>query len=141
MAENKTKETDADVDAFLAGVDHAKRREDAIAMKAIMERLTGYNAKMWGASIVGFGSYDYVYDSGHGGTFMLTGFSPRKTALTIYIMPGFSRAEELMAKLGKFKTGKSCLYINKLEDIDLTVLEELITDSVAFLKDKYGVID
>jgi hypothetical protein len=141
MAENKTKETDADVDAFLAGVDHTKRQEDAIAMKAIMERLTGYTAKMWGASIVGFGSYDYVYESGHGGTFMLTGFSPRKTALTVYIMPGFSRAAELMAKLGKFKTGKSCLYINKLEDIDLTVLEELITDSVAFMKEKYGVVD
>jgi hypothetical protein len=72
---------------------------------------------------------------------MLTGFSPRKTALTVYIMPGFSRAAELMAKLGKFKTGKSCLYINKLEDIDLTVLEELITDSVAFMKEKYGVVD
>lgn len=141
MAENKTKETEASVDAFLAGVEHTKRREDALVVKDMMQRLTGYEPKMWGSSIVGFGSYDYVYDSGRSGTFMLTGFSPRKTALTLYIMPGFARAEALMSKLGKYKTGKSCLYINKLEDIDMSVLEELIVDSVAFMKEKYQVAD
>lgn len=141
MAENKTRETDASVDAFLTDVEHNKRREDALVMKEVMQQLTGYEPKMWGSSIVGFGSYDYVYESGHSGTFMLTGFSPRKTALTLYIMPGFSRADSLMAKLGKYKTGKSCLYINKLEDIDMSVLEELITDSVAYMKEKYQVTD
>ena len=94
---------------------------------------------MWGPSIVGYGEYHYKYDSGREGDFLITGFSPRKQALTVYIMPGFSQYDDLMTKLGKYKTGRSCLYINKLEDIDLKVLETLIKKSAAYMKKKYGV--
>lgn len=94
---------------------------------------------MWGPSIVGFGEYHYKYESGREGDFLITGFSPRKSALTIYIMPGFARYEALMAKLGKHRTGKSCLYINRLDDVDLSVLEELVTRSVEYMTEKYGV--
>lgn len=93
---------------------------------------------MWGPSIVGFGEYHYRYESGREGDFLITGFSPRKNALTIYIMPGFARYDALMARLGKFKTGRSCLYINKLDDVDLSVLEELIASSVQYMVGKYG---
>lgn len=137
MAELKTKENDASVDEFLASVEHTKRREDAFKIKETMERLTGCAPKMWGSSIVGFGAYDYTYKSGHSGRWAMTGFSPRKTALTVYIMPGFSKYDALMAKLGKYKTGKSCLYINKLEDIDQAVLEELISLSFERMKEIY----
>lgn len=94
---------------------------------------------MWGPSIVGFGEYHYKYESGREGDFLITGFSPRKSALTIYIMPGFARYEALMDKLGKHRTGKSCLYINRLDDVDLSVLEELVTRSVEYMTEKYGV--
>lgn len=94
---------------------------------------------MWGPSIVGFGEYRYKYESGREGDFLITGFSPRKSALTIYIMPGFARYEALMDKLGKHRTGKSCLYINRLDDVDLSVLEELVTCSVEYMTEKYGV--
>lgn len=94
---------------------------------------------MWGPSIVGFGEYHYKYESGREGDFLITGFSPRKSALTIYIMPGFTRYEALMEKLGKHRTGKSCLYINRLDDVDLSVLEELVTRSVEYMTEKYGV--
>ena len=93
---------------------------------------------MWGPSIVGFGEYHYRYESGREGDFLITGFSPRKKALTIYIMPGFARYDALMARLGKFKTGRSCLYINKLDDVDLSVLEELIASSVQYMVGKHG---
>ena len=135
---NKTRETDASVDAFLEAVDHDRRRQDARAVRAMMTRITGWEPKMWGASIVGFGQYHYHYESGREGDFLITGFSPRKKALTIYIMPGFKRHDALMAKLGKFKIGKSCLYINKLEDVELSVLEELVRLSVEYMVDKYG---
>lgn len=137
MAENKTQENAKSVDEFLAGVEHKKRREDSLVIKEIMERLTGQPAKMWGASIVGFGAYDYKYDSGRSGRHLMTGFSPRKTALTLYIMPGFSKHGALMQKLGKFKTGKSCLYINKLEDVDMAVLEQLILLGFEYMREKY----
>ena len=94
---------------------------------------------MWGTSIVGFGEYHYKYESGREGDFLITGFSPRKSAFTIYIMPGFARYEALMDKLGKHRTGKSCLYINRLDDVDLSVLEELVTRSVEYMTEKYGV--
>lgn len=129
MAENKTKATKASVSAFLKSVEHPKRREDAQAIKKLMDKITGWTAKMWGPSIVGYGEYHYKYDSGREGDFLITGFSPRKQALTVYIMPGFSQYDDLMTKLGKYKTGRSCLYINKLEDIDLKVLETLIKKS------------
>ncbi|MGI9384131.1 MAG: DUF1801 domain-containing protein [Methyloligellaceae bacterium] len=138
MAELKTRATDASVEAFLDGIDHDRKRRDACVINDMMRRITGYEPKMWGPSIVGFGSYHYKYESGREGDYLLTGFSPRKSALTIYIMPGFSQYHDLMGKLGKHKTGKSCLYVNKLDDIDLATLEELIQLSVDFMKQKYG---
>ena len=139
MAENKTKETRASVAAFLNAVDDPRKRADARRIAAMMRRATGNNAKMWGSSLVGYGKYHYKYDSGREGDFMLTGFSPRKQNLTIYIMPGFDEFPALMNKLGKYKTGKSCLYINKLEDVDEKVLEQLITRSVNVMRKRYNV--
>ena len=136
--QNKTRQNNSSVDAFVGAVDHQRRREDAQTVKAMMERVTAWEPRMWGASIVGFGEYHYKYESGREGDFLITGFSPRKKALTIYIMPGFRRYDALMGKLGKFKTGKSCLYINKLDDVDLSVLEELIRLSVEYMVEKYG---
>ncbi len=104
-----------------------------------MDKVTGWKAKMWGPSIVGYGKYHYKYDSGREGDSLITGFSPRKQALTVYIMPGFSEYGDLLTKLGKCKTSRSCLYINKLEDVDLKVLEKLIRKSVAYMKKKYKV--
>jgi hypothetical protein len=138
MAELKTKPTSASVTAFLKAIDNPARADDARTIKALMERLTGEKPKMWGPSIVGFGNYHYKYDSGHEGDFFITGFSPRKKALTLYIMPGFGRYDGLMARLGKYKTGKSCLYINKLSDVDMAVLEELIASSYAWMRENYG---
>ena len=139
MAENKTKETRASVATFLNAVDDPRKRADAKKVAAMMRRATGENAKMWGSSLIGYGKYHYKYDSGREGDFMLTGFSPRKQNLTIYIMPGFDEFDALMKKLGKFKTGKSCLYINKLDDVDEKVLEQLITRSVKVMRKRYSV--
>lgn len=135
--ENKTTETEASVDDFLNSVADEKKRADCFEVKAMMERLTGMPAKMWGPAIIGFGSYHYKYDSGREGDFLKIGFSPRAQNLTLYIMPGFGKYEELMEKLGKYKTGKSCLYLKKLEDVDKAVLEELIHESYTYMSDKY----
>ena len=137
MAENKTKPTKAGVTAFLNSVEDRQKRADCRKVAAMMRRATGKRAKMWGSSIVGFGTYHYKYDSGREGDFILTGFSPRKQALTVYIMPGFSRYDALLKKLGKYKTGKSCLYIKRLADVDERVLEKLIGRSVKDMRDKY----
>lgn len=139
MAEMKTTKNNTSVPAFLKAVENPKRREDAQIIKKLMDKITGWKAKMWGPSIVGYGQYHYKYDSGREGDFFITGFSPRKQALTVYIMPGFSNYDGLMAKLGKHKTGRSCLYINKLEDVDMKVLETLIRKSIAYMKKKYDV--
>jgi len=136
VAELKTKKNNASVAKFLDSVKDAKRRADCDTVLALMKRATKSEPKMWGSSIVGFGSYRYKYESGREGDWFLTGFSPRKQNLTLYIMSGFERYDGLMKKLGKFKTGKSCLYINKLDDIDMNVLKELITESVAHMKKK-----
>lgn len=138
MAARKTQETDASVEAFLDGIAHDRRRRDSVVVHEIMRRVTGCEPRMWGPSIVGFGRYHYKYDSGREGDLFLTGFSPRKQALTVYIMPGFREYEDLMAGLGKHKTGRSCLYINKLDDVDLATLETLIRLSVTFMRQKYG---
>ena len=138
MAEVKTKARRASVRKFLESVDNAKRREDSFAVLEIMKQITGEEPKMWGPSIVGFGTYHYKYASGREGDWMVTGFSPRKQALTLYIMAGFSRYDELMSKLGKYKTGKSCLYINKLEDVHLPTLKRLIRESVKHMKKTYS---
>ena len=134
MAENKTQRNDGDVMAYLESVQNNRRREDSLVVLKIMEEVTGEPAEMWGASIVGFGSYHYKYESGREGDFMISGFAPRKQALTLYIMGGFERHEELLAKLGKHRTGSSCLYINKLADVDLDILREIISESVAHMR-------
>lgn len=123
--------------AFLDAVDDEKKRQDALAILALMKEVTGEPPKMWGSGIVGFGNYHYKYDSGREGDWFVTGFSPRKQNLTLYIMAGFSRYEELMARLGRFKTGKSCLYIKRLEDVDRSVLKELVEESCRYMKEQY----
>jgi len=141
MSELKTKQNDASVTKFLHGIDHAKRQTDARAVCDLMAQLTGWKAKMWGKSIIGFGAYEYCYESGRSGRWMMVGLSPRKTSLSVYIMPGFAGFPDLMKKLGKYKTGKSCLYINKLEDVDQSVLEELIVKSIDVMKERYSWTD
>ena len=130
MAELKTKRNDQSVEDFLNSVEDKKKREDSFTILKLMKEVTGTEPHMWGGSIVGFGSYHYKYESGREGDWFLTGFSPRKQNLTLYIMSGFRRYDELMKKLGKYKTGKSCLYIKKLEDIDINILKELVAQSV-----------
>jgi len=137
MAELKTKATNAGVDAFLDTVEPAQRREDAQTLRTMMERISGEPATMWGPSMVGFGRYRYRYDSGHEGNAMRVGFSPRKAALVIYIMGGFPRHADLMARLGKYTTGKSCLYVKKLSDVDVGVLESLVEESLEYMKATY----
>ena len=137
MAGNKTKPTKKSVTAFIGSIEGAERRRDVKKVAAMMREATGSRARMWGASIVGFGEYHYRYDSGREGDFMITGFSPRKQALVVYIIPGFAPFAPLMTKLGKYKTGKSCLYIRRLAEVDETVLRKLIAASVKHMRKKY----
>ena len=134
MAETKTKPTDVSVDAFLDAVPHPMRRADGKAVRAMMERITGQSATMWGPSIVGFGTYHYRYASGHEGDMCRVGFSPRSANLVLYV-GGFADYDALLAKLGKYKRSKACLYVNKLADVDLAVLEEIIRRSYAATED------
>ena len=134
MAEIKTKPTDVSVDAFLDGVERPTRRADGKAVRAMMERVTGEPAVMWGPSIVGFGSYHYRYASGHEGDMCCVGFSPRAANLVLYV-GGFAGYEALLAKLGKHKRSKACLYLNTLADVDPAVLEEITRRSYAASKD------
>lgn len=134
MAENKTQRNDGDVRAYLDSVENKRRREDALVLLNMFGEITGEPAEMWGTSIVGFGSYHTKYASGREGDWPLTGFAPRKASLSLYIMPGFEQYENLLARLGKHKIGRSCLYINKLADVDLDVLQELISASVAHMR-------
>ena len=137
MSELKTKQNDASVEAFLGAVDNDRRREDSFTVLELMKRITGEAPRMWGAAIVGFGSYSYRYASGRSGEWPRIGFSPRKQSLTVYVMPGFGGYDELLSRLGKHRTGKSCLYVNKLADIDMGVLEELIKASLATMSERY----
>lgn len=137
MAEAKTKPTAVSVDKFIAAIPDAGQREDSERLRSMMERVTGEKAVMWGSSIVGFGKYHYEYDSGHSGDSCLVGFSPRKQKLSIYLMPGFDGREAVLAKLGKHKTAKACLYVKKLADVDESVLEQLIKSSVTYLRGRY----
>jgi hypothetical protein len=131
VAELKTRENDASVDAFLATVADPVRRQECATVRAMMERLTGEPARMWGPSIVGFGRYTYRSPAtGREGVWMRTGFSPRKGALTLYMMSGFAPLADLMAKLGRFTTGSSCLYLKRLSDVDLKVLEQAVKRSL-----------
>jgi hypothetical protein len=134
MAETKTKPTDVSVDAFLDGIAHPVRRADGKAVRAMMERVTGEPAVMWGPSIVGFGSYHYRYASGHEGDMCRVGFSPRSANLVLYV-GGFPEYEALLARLGKHKRSKACLYLNKLADVDPAVLEEIAWRTYAATED------
>lgn len=125
----KTTKNEQNVEAFLNSVEHDTRREDSFELLKMMQDITGEEPKMWGDTIVGFGEYHYKYESGREGDMLQIGFSPRKQSMTVYIMPGFEAYEKLLDKLGKHKTGKACLYINKLADVDREVLKKLIRAS------------
>jgi hypothetical protein len=137
VAELKTRPTKVSIDTFLERIADEARRGDCRTLVRLMKRATGERPTMWGPSMVGFGSYHYRYASGHEGDCFLAGFAPRKRELTLYIMSGFDRYNALMARLGKFRTGKACLYVKRLDDIDLAVLEELVSASVKHLKQWY----
>jgi hypothetical protein len=139
MAEAKTKPTRISVKTFISEVDHEGRREDATALVGMFEAITGWKATMWGPSIIGFGRYDYTYDSGHSGSAPVTGFSPRKANMVLYVLPGLASFPDDLARLGKHKIGKSCLYIGRLESVDAKVLEGLIRKGVAVMKDRWPV--
>jgi hypothetical protein len=137
MYELKTKENDASVIEFIESVESPKKKEDAYKLLDIFTETSGYPAKMWGTSIIGFGSYHYKYASGHEGDAPLVGFSPRKAKISLYFATGDTKREELLEKFGKHTTGKACVYINKIADIDIDVLKELIAQSITFLQEMY----
>ena len=138
MAEAKTKPTEKTVDSFIATVEDDKVRADCYTIINLMEKVTGEKPKMWGPAIVGFGKYTYKYESGRSGEICMTGFSPRKANITLYVLAGFPGQAELLDKLGKHTSGKGCLYIKKLGDVNIDVLESLIKESIKFLKEKYS---
>jgi hypothetical protein len=138
MAELKTKKNDQSVEKFLNTVADPSKREDCFEIMRLMQEVTQEEPKMWGDSIVGFGDYHYKYKSGREGDWFQIGFSPRKRNITLYIMSGFNKYEEILGKLGKHKTGKSCLYINKLSEVNKEILTQLATESVQFVKEYYS---
>lgn len=139
MSGAKTQPADQTVDAFLASVEPDQKREEARTLDALFRRVTGWNPVMWGPGMIGYGRYHYRYDTGREGDFLATGFSPRKAKHSIYIMPGYADYGAILSRIGKHGMGKSCLYINKLADIDLDVLAELIDAGVKDLSAKYEV--
>lgn len=126
MTDAFTRPSDRNVGDFLASVGHPGRREDALTLDALFRRTTGFEPRIWGTSMVGYGRYDYTYDSGHSGTSLATGFAPRKANMVIYIMPGYGNFGALLDRLGKHRLGKACLYLGRLKTVDLDVLGELI---------------
>jgi len=136
---NKTTTTEVSAAAFIGSIDLPQRQADAKVLLKFFSRITGWKPKMWGPSIIGFGSYHYRYETGREGDMLVTGFSPRKANLVLYIMPGYQDFEDALSRLGKHKIGKSCLYINKLADIDMAVLEEIVRGGIADMIDKYPV--
>ncbi|MGN7286668.1 DUF1801 domain-containing protein [Shouchella rhizosphaerae] len=137
MKKAKTIETNASVAEFIERVESPSKREDAYKLLAIFSETTGYEAKMWGPSIIGFGSYHYVYKSGHEGDAPLVGFSPRKAKISLYVACEETKKQQLLKNFGKHTAGKSCVYINKVADIDIEVLKSLIKDTVQFLRATY----
>ena len=137
MSDVKTKVNDASVEDFLNTVTHPVKKADSFILLKLMTDITGVSPKMWGESIVGFDTYHYVYKSGREGDWPIIGFSPRKQNISLYIMPGFVNFELLLKKLGKHKTSKACLYINKLADVDIEVLKKLMEQSVTYMRDTY----
>ena len=139
MAENKTRPTEVSVAEFLNDIPHPTRRADGLALDALFRKVTGYTPQMWGPTMVGYGSYDYVYETDHSGTSLATGFSPRKANLVLYILPGYARLGDMLTRLGKHKIGKSCLYINKLADVDMDVVAEIIRAGLDDLATRWPV--
>jgi hypothetical protein len=139
VAETKTRPTDVSVADFLAAVEPADKRADALALDALFQKITGFTPRMWGPTMVGYGRYEYVYASGHGGTSMAAGFSPRKAEHSIYILPGYLDMSDQLARLGKHKIGKACLYVKRLSDIQLDVLEAMIRAGLADLEKRWPV--
>ena len=137
MAEIKTEPTQVSVDSFIDAVENPTRRRDARTICAMMERITGQEPQMWGPTIIGFGSYHYKYDSGHEGIACRLGFSPRRAELVLYVLTAGEGEAELLSRLGKHRTGKSCLYINKLADVDLSVLEALTARAWHWMNQRY----
>lgn len=131
-AENKTQKTKASVKEFLAGVEHEQRRKDGETLVKLMRKITGKRAVMWGPSIIGFDQVHYKYESGREGDICRIGFSPRKAAISFYLPTGFPNAEKLKKKLGKYRSGKGCMYVNKLSDVDMNVLAQLIQESYEY---------
>lgn len=138
MSALKTRQNDGNVIEFLNSVEDVRKKEDSLVLLDIMKKATGEEPKMWGPSIIGFGKYHYKYESGREGNWFLTGFSPRKQNLSVYIMPGFERFNHLTDQLGKYTTGKSCLYFKKLSDVNNDILHRLIKESVEYMKEKYS---
>ena len=137
MAKNKTTETSISVDDFINSVKDEMKRKDSFNLIKAMKKLTGFEPKMWGPSIVGFSSYHYKYDSGQEGDSPLVGFSPRASGLTLYLSGHFEKREELLEKLGKHKTDKGCIYIKKLDDINIETLQKMITNHIKHIKKMY----
>ena len=142
-ADNKTKPTDVAPEDYVAAIEHNRRREDGEELLKFFGRVTGLKPKMWGPSLIGYGRYYYKYDSGREGEMLMTGFSPRKANLVMYIMPGYrsEAMQDKLSRLGKHKLGKSCLYINKLADVDMDVLEEIVRDGVSYMRENYKTWD
>ncbi len=139
MAKNKTRETDANVEAFIESFANTEqKKQDSFELIKLMQNITGFEPKMWGPSIIGFGRYHYKYASGHEGDAPLVGFSPRKSAISLYVFTGKEDHEYLLDDLGKFRKGKACIYINKLADINQAALENLINETIRFLQATYG---
>lgn len=137
MAKNKTEFTNESVETFLQTVENDQKRKDSYELIALMEKLTGEKAKMWGSSIIGFGNYHYKYESGHQGNAPITGFSPRKSAFSLYVFTGLQEHEYLLESLGKFTKGKACIYVKKNADINLEVLSQLIDKTITYISNKY----
>ncbi|MBP7273772.1 MAG: DUF1801 domain-containing protein [Saprospiraceae bacterium] len=139
MAKNKTTETGADIYEFITTfTDSLQKREDSFVLIKLMQAVSGYEPRMWGPSIIGFGTYHYKYASGHEGDAPLIGFSPRKAAISLYVFTGLPEHEYLLTNLGKFKMGKACIYVNKLADINIDVLKNLMQKSIDYLHDTYS---
>lgn len=138
MHELKTKETDRDVIEFIKSIENQRKREEAFQLLKIFTETTGYAAKIWGTNIIGFGKYHYKYSSGQEGDWFVAGFSPKKTKINLYFAAGDTNREELLKKFGKHQSGKSCVYINKVADINEDVLKEMIIQTVTFLKKTYS---
>ncbi|MCG2611602.1 DUF1801 domain-containing protein [Flavobacterium sp. SM15] len=140
MAKNKTAQTDQNVMDFINSFANSEqKKQDSYTLLKVMEEASGHQAKMWGPTIIGFGSYHYKYDSGHQGDAPMLGFSPRKAAISLYVYTGLKEHEHLLKDLGKFKMGKACIYVNKLSDIDQDALKELMKQSISFLKNNYEI--